>query len=163
MDLINEKIGQSQNLREEKQSFIEPSLCDDDSPSQFNEEHHAGDHTVRVQNGVSLGSHVRMSTQVSDHVPGQRMDINENHQRDSSTFSSEESLNTTTNRQEYDRRLSVFLGTTRPFQRRRTREEQEIETNFRWSMCLRHKYTLIFFVCIAVFVIGIIVSLLLKK
>jgi len=68
-----------------------------------------------------------------------------------------------TNRQDYDRRLSVFLGTTRPFQRRRTREEQEIETNFRWSMCLCHRLTLVFFACIFVFIVGIIVSLSLKE
>jgi len=66
------------------------------------------------------------------------------------------------NRQNYDRRLSVFLGTNKPFERRRTQEEQEIDKNFQWFMCLRHRYTIYFFVTIVIFVVGMTISFLLK-
>lgn len=164
MDLINQKLGQTDLLREERQSFIER---EDDSQFQLdaNDPVHNGVGLGGGGGGYGFGGHMKISPPSSNQVHGQSIDINENHEReDSLSSSSVESLNArTTNRQEYDRRLSVFLGTQRPFQRRRTQEEQEIETNFRWSMCLRHKHTLIFFACIVVFVIGIIVSLFLKN
>jgi len=160
MDSRNEKVDSQQ----ERQKFLEPtcdSLSDEatlrDQVDSFFEAGYSNNNvTGEPKNLIAYQS----LNDIAIHYTKPQDII---HASNSSSSTSLSFNDPATNRQEYDRRLSVFLGTTRPFQRRRTQEEQEIENNFRWSMCLRHRHTLIFFACIVVFVVGIVVSLALKK
>jgi len=153
-------------MKEERRSFIGTSceITIEQSQSQTEDIHENGNVNNNVQDHVKNSAGRPTAIEAPSTEGGAqytKLENDSNPECDSSSLSSYEER--TTNRQEYDRRLSVFLGTQRPFQRRRTREEQEIETNFRWSMCLFHKHTLIFFACIAIFLIGIAVSFALKK